>query len=220
MEIYRSALFYCLFSRIVVKFTQIFEKTRSDSTQLCCVSFIASIKNFSWFTDTLRWSVKRISFEYRNIWVFRYIFKKLNFLFIILFTFIDNSSSKNGRKTIASKLLTHRFSAGCVGEFFRPQAVVLLSSEPRAEREKVKLCKLMAKKEKRLGACPRFSCSLSTVSQKKNKRLLVARFPRTNFDTKILNFVLKLVLPKGNSANFSHFYFTFIAKIVLRDFFS
>ena len=78
----------------------------------------------------------------------------------------------------------------------------------------------MAKKEKRLGACPRFSCSLSTVSQKKNKRLLVARFPRTNFDTKILNFVLKpVVLPKGNTANFSHFYFTFIAKIVFKRLF-
>ena len=38
-------------------------------------------------------------------------------LFIILFMFIHNSSSKNGRKTIASKLLKHRFSLGCVGEF-------------------------------------------------------------------------------------------------------
>ena len=32
---------------------------------------------------------------------------------------IHNSSSKNGRKTTASKLLTHRFSAGCVGEFLQ-----------------------------------------------------------------------------------------------------
>ena len=126
--------------------------------------------------------------------------------------FIHNNTSKNGRKTIASKLLTHRFSAGCVGEFFRPRAVVLLSSEPRAASE-------MAKKEDRLGACPRFSCSLSTVSQKKNKRLLAAPFPRANFGTKILNFVLKLVLPKGNTVNFSHFYFTFIAKIVFKSLF-
>ena len=98
--------------------------------------------------------------------------------------FIHNSSSKNDRKTIASKLLTHRFSAGYVGEFFRPRAVVLLSSGPRAASE-------MAKKEDRIGACPRFSCSLSTVSQKKKKRLFAARFPRANFDTKILYFVLK-----------------------------
>ena len=75
------------------------------------------------------------------------------------------------------------------------------------------------KKEDRLGACPRFSCSLSTVSQKKNKRLLAAPFPRANFGTKILNFVLKLVLPKGNTVNFSHFYFTFIAKIVFKSLF-
>jgi len=60
--------------------------------------------------------------------------------------FIHYSSSKNGGKTIASKLLTYRFSAGCVGEFFRPQAVVLLSSEPRAASEKVKLCKFNGKK--------------------------------------------------------------------------
>ena len=40
-------------------------------------------------------------------------------LCIILFMFIDNSSSKNGRKTTAAKLLTHRFSAGCVGEFLQ-----------------------------------------------------------------------------------------------------
>ena len=40
-------------------------------------------------------------------------------LFIILFMFIHNSSSKNGRKTTASKLLKHRFSAGCVGEFLQ-----------------------------------------------------------------------------------------------------
>ena len=32
---------------------------------------------------------------------------------------------------------------------FRPQAVVLLSSEPRAERQKVKLCKFMTKKKKK-----------------------------------------------------------------------
>ena len=30
--------------------------------------------------------------------------------------FIHNNSSKNGRDTTASKLLTHRFSASCVGE--------------------------------------------------------------------------------------------------------
>ena len=46
---------------------------------------------------------------------------------------------------------------------------------------------------------------------------LSARFPRTNLDTKIVNFVLKLVLrelPKGNTVNFSHFYVMIIAKIV------
>ena len=32
---------------------------------------------------------------------------------------------------------------------FTPQAVVLLSSEPRAERQKVKLCKFMTKKKKK-----------------------------------------------------------------------
>ena len=37
-------------------------------------------------------------------------------LFIILFMFIHNRSSKNGCKTTASKLLTHRFSAGCAGK--------------------------------------------------------------------------------------------------------
>ena len=40
-------------------------------------------------------------------------------LFIILFMFIHNSKSKNDRKITASKLLTHRFSAGCVGEFLQ-----------------------------------------------------------------------------------------------------
>ena len=30
--------------------------------------------------------------------------------------FIHNNSSKNGRDTTTSKLLTHRFSASCVGE--------------------------------------------------------------------------------------------------------
>lgn len=40
-------------------------------------------------------------------------------LFIILFMFIRNSSSKNGRKTTESTLLKHRFSAGCVGEFLQ-----------------------------------------------------------------------------------------------------
>ena len=34
-----------------------------------------------------------------------------------LFMFIYNSSSQNGRKTTASNLHTHRFSAGCVDEF-------------------------------------------------------------------------------------------------------
>ena len=63
--------------------------------------------------------------------------------------FIHNNTSKNGRKTIASKLLTHRFSAGCVGEFFRPRAVVLLSSEPRAASE-------MAKKGGQIGRVSSF----------------------------------------------------------------
>ena len=40
-------------------------------------------------------------------------------LLIILFMFIHNSSSKNDRKMTASKLLTHCFSAGCVGEFLQ-----------------------------------------------------------------------------------------------------
>ena len=38
-------------------------------------------------------------------------------VFIILFMFIRNSSSKNGGKTTASKVLTHCFSADYVGEF-------------------------------------------------------------------------------------------------------
>ena len=66
-------------------------------------------------------------------------------LFIILFMFIHNSSSKNSRKTTAPKLFTHRFSAGCVSEFLQ------------------------------------FSVS--------------ARFPGTNFDTNLVDFFLKLVLP-------------------------
>lgn len=45
--------------------------------------------------------------------------------FIILFVFIHNRSSNNGRKTTASKLLTHRFSAGCVGGFL---AILTFSS--------------------------------------------------------------------------------------------
>ena len=32
---------------------------------------------------------------------------------------IHSSSSKNSRQTTASKLLTHRFIAGCVGEFLQ-----------------------------------------------------------------------------------------------------
>ena len=32
---------------------------------------------------------------------------------------IHKSSLKNGRKTTASKLLTHRFTAGCVAEFLQ-----------------------------------------------------------------------------------------------------
>ena len=45
----------------------------------------------------------------------------------------------------------HVFSCIVVQGCNRPRAVVLLSSEPRAASEKVKLCKLMAKKEERLG---------------------------------------------------------------------
>ena len=63
--------------------------------------------------------VKRISFEYRSIWGFQINYSKNNFSAIILFSFIHNSSSKNDRKITASKLLTHRFSAGCVGEFLQ-----------------------------------------------------------------------------------------------------
>ena len=95
-------------------------------------------------------------------------------LFIILFMFIHNSSSKNGRKTTASKLVKHLFSAGCVGEFLQ--------------------------------------------------FWLSALFPRTNFDTKIVNFVLKLVLrelPKGNTVNFSHFSaLCLLQKLFFRVFFS
>ena len=90
-------------------------------------------------------------------------------LFIILFMFIHNSSSKNGRKTTASKVNCSRIaSAPAVGEFLQ--------------------------------------------------FWLSARFPLTNFDTKIVNYVLKLVLPKGNTVNFSHFYLTFIAKLFFRVF--
>ena len=32
---------------------------------------------------------------------------------------IHKSSLKNGRKTTASKLITHRFTAGCVAEFLQ-----------------------------------------------------------------------------------------------------
>ena len=41
------------------------------------------------------------------------------FGFIILFMFIHNSNSNNGHMTTASKLLKHRSSAGCVGEFLQ-----------------------------------------------------------------------------------------------------
>ena len=43
-------------------------------------------------------------------------------------------------------------------------------------------------------------------------------FPPTNFDTKIVDPVLP-VLPKGNTVNFSHFFFTFIAKTVFESLF-
>ena len=89
-------------------------------------------------------------------------------LFIILFTFIHNSSSKKDRKITASKLLTHRFSAGCIGEFLQ--------------------------------------------------FLLSACFPRPNFDRKVVNLVLPM-LPKENTVNFSHFFFTFIAKTVFESLF-
>ena len=44
----------------------------------------------------------------------------------------------------------------------------------------------------------------------------IAGFPQTDFDTKLVDFFLKLVLPdsKGITVKFSHFYFTFISKIV------
>ena len=69
--------------------------------------------------------------------------------------FIHNSSSKNGRKTIASKLLTHRFSAGCVGEFFRPRAVVLLSSELRVARKR-KIMQISGNKGGQIRRVPSF----------------------------------------------------------------
>ena len=73
--------------------------------------------------------------------------------------FIHYNSSKNGRKRTAAKLLTHPFSAGCVGELL-------------------------------------------------------------DFDKKLVNFLLKLVLPfilKDILSQFlSSLYFTFIAKMVTR----
>ena len=64
--------------------------------------------------------------------------------------FIHNSSSRNGRKKIASKLLTRRFSAVCVGEFFRPRAVV-----KRGER-KGKIMQINGKKGGEIGHVPSF----------------------------------------------------------------
>ena len=93
-------------------------------------------------THLIRWNSK-VNFIWETFGFWNN-FSKMTSLFIILFMFIHNSSSKNGRKTITSKLLKHRFSAGCVGEFLQ--------------------------------------------------FWLSARFSRTNFDTKIVNFVLKLVL--------------------------
>ena len=112
-------------------------------------------------------TVKRISFEYRNIWVSNKFFKKwlLCWLFCLC-SFITYSSSKNGRKTTASKLLTHRFSAGRVGEFFQ--------------------------------------------------FWLLARLPRTNFDTKIVNFVLKLVLPCDTLRKYSQF-FSFLLYVYCKN---
>ena len=48
----------------------------------------------------------------------------------------------------------------------------------------------------------------------------IAGFPQTDFDTKLVNFFLKSVkisvtcYSKGITVKFSHFYFTFISKIV------
>ena len=53
--------------------------------------------------------------------------KKITSQFIILFVFNHNSSSNNSRKTRASKLLTHRFSAGCVGGFLAILTFSLIS---------------------------------------------------------------------------------------------
>ena len=95
-------------------------------------------------------------------------FKKwLLCLLFCLCSFITYSSSKNGRKTTASKLLTHRFSAGCVGGIFQFW-------------------------------------------------LLARRLPRTNFDTKIVNFVLKLALASDTLRKYSQF-FSFLLYVYCKN---
>ena len=62
------------------------------------------------------------------------------------------NSNKNALSSVESGLLGDKIIGN--EEVIRPQAVILLSSEPHAPSEKVKLC------------------SRPTVTQKKNKRLL------------------------------------------------
>ena len=51
---------------------------------------------------------------------------------------------------------------------------------------------------------------------------LSARFPLTNFDTKLANFfkIGVTCYSKGNTFNFSYFFFSFIAKIITQLFFA
>ena len=89
-------------------------------------------------------------------------------LFIILLMFIHNSSSKNGRKTTASKLLTHP----SLQRLLCRQIFALLTS----------------------------SC------------IFPEKFP---FEASKFLFKISVTCySKINTVNFSHFYFTFIAKIV------
>ena len=95
--------------QVDVKFKQKFYEWRSDN-------FERGLYVFVWVKDTWHWN-----WSANFSWLPKHVGFQINFSknsrFIILFMFIHNSSSNNGRKTSASKLLTHRFSAGCVGGF-------------------------------------------------------------------------------------------------------
>ena len=66
--------------------------------------------------------VKKISFEYRKI-LFSIKFSKMTSLFIILFMFIHNSSSKNGRKTITKYEKTCQLENGSL--FMKITCIIL-----------------------------------------------------------------------------------------------